>query len=102
MSLIITSFVLSCLDPIKPPSSGEAVSSLCNYHMEHSSKSFRNLRFTLDYASVISKVSRVIGDSRAFYFFIIHSTNLYLNALLNFFVRTMHGLIDHFTSVLWT
>ena len=102
MSLIIISFLSACLDPIKPPSSGEAVSSLCNYHMEHSSKSFRTLRFTLDYASVISKVSRDIGNSRTFEFFIIYSTNLYLNALLNVFVRTMHGLIDHFTSVLWT
>ena len=29
VSLITTSFVSKCLDPSKPPSSGEAMSSLC-------------------------------------------------------------------------
>ena len=48
---------------------------------------------------MISKVSHAIGDSRTFEFFVIHSTNVYLNALQTFFVRTMHGLIDHFIAV---
>ena len=80
MSLIITLFVLSCLAPSKLPSSGEAMISLCNCHMEHSSKNFGTLRLTLDSAYVIGKVSRTIGDSCKFEFFIIHSTNFYLNA----------------------
>ena len=46
------------MDTIKPSSSGELVSSLCNYCMEHSSKVFGTLCFTLDSASVISKVSQ--------------------------------------------
>ena len=100
--LIIKSFVSACLAPSKPPSYGEAMISLCNCRMENSSKSFGALYFTLDSASIISKVSRAIGDSRTFEFFIIRSTNLCLNALLTFFVRTMHGLIDHFPFVLWT
>ena len=69
VSLIITSFVSACLDPSKLPSSGEAMTSLWNYHMENSSKSFVTFRFTPDSASVISKVSRAIGDSRTFDFF---------------------------------
>ena len=62
---------------------------------------FGNLHFTLDYASLTSKVSQALGDSLTFVFLIIHSTNFYLNDSLTFFVRTMHGLADHFTSVLW-
>ena len=62
MSLIITTVVMACLDPGKPPSSGEAMRSLCNCCMEHYSKSFGTLRFNLESASEISKVSRVIGD----------------------------------------
>ena len=46
--------------------------------------------------------SQDIGDSRTFEFFIIQSTNFCLNAVLTFFVRKMNGLVDHFTSVLWT
>ena len=57
-----TTFVMACLDPTKPPASGEATSSLCNYRMEHPNKSFGNRCFTLVSASAISKVSRVIGD----------------------------------------
>ena len=102
VSLIITSCVMACLDPSKPPSSGEAMSSLYNYLMEHSSMSFGTLRFTSDSASVISKVSRAIGCSSTFEFFIIHSTNFCLSALLIVFFQTMHVLIYHFTSVLWT
>ena len=101
VSLIITSIVPSCLAPSKPPSYGEAMSSLCNCHVEHSSKSFGTLRFNPYSASVIIKVSRAIGDSCTFEFFIIRSTNLCLNALPTFFVHRMHGLIDHFTSLLW-
>ena len=102
VSLIMTSFVSACLDPSKPQSSGEAMISLYNCHMEHSSKSFFTLCFTPDSASVISKVSRAIGESRTFKIFIIHWTNFYLNAVLTVFVRIMHGLRDHFTSLLWT
>ena len=102
LSLIITSFVSSCLAPIKPPSSGEAMSSFCKCHIKHSSKSFGTLRFTLHSTYVISKVSRAIGDSRKFYFFIVHSTNFCLDALLTCFVRKIHGLIYHVTAVLWT
>ena len=83
VSLIITSFVLACMAPSKPPSSGETMSSLCYCCMEHFSKSFGTICFTQDYTSVISKVSRAIGDSRTFEYFIIHSSNFYLNALLN-------------------
>ena len=72
LSLIITSFVLAFLDPSKPSSYGETMSSLCNCHMEHSNKSFGTLRFTLDSVSVISKTSRSIGDSRTFEFFKNH------------------------------
>ena len=50
-------------------------------------------------ASAISKVSRVIGNWCTFEFFIIQSTISCLNALLTFFVLTIHGLIDHFTDV---
>ena len=102
VSLIITSFVSACPAPSKPPSSGEIMSSLCNCCMEYFSKGFGTLRFTLDSASVVSKLSRAIGDWRTFEFFIVHWTNFCLNALLSFFVRTMHGLIEHFISVLWT
>ena len=101
MLIIITSFVSACLVPSKPPSSGETMSSLCNCHMEHSSKSFGTLCFTTDSVSMISKVSQTIGDSRTFGFFIIHSTNFSLNASLICFVQKMHGLTDHFTSVVW-
>ena len=101
LSLIITWFVSVCMVPSKPPLSGEDMRSLCNCRTENSSESFGTFRFTPDFASVISKLSRAIGDSRTFEFFIIHSTNLCLNALITFFFWTMHGLIDHFTSVLW-
>ena len=87
VSLIITSFVLACLDPSKPPSSGETMISLCNYRMEHSSNSFGSLRFTPDSASVVSKVSRAIGDSCTFEFFVIPSTNFCINALLTCFLN---------------
>ena len=90
VSLIITSFVSVCLAPSKPPSLGEAMRSLWNYRMEHSRKSFGTLCFTLDSASMISKLSRAIGDSRTFDFLIMPSTNFCLNALLTFFVRTMY------------
>ena len=102
VSLIITSFVSACLDTSKPPSSGEAMISLCNCRMKHYSKSSGTIHFTLDSSSVISKVSHDIGDSRTFECFIIHSTYFCVNALLNCFSRTMHGLIDHFNSVFWT
>ena len=85
VSLIITSFVSACLAPSKPPSSGEAMSSLCNCCMEHSSKSFGTLRFTPYSASVISKLSWAIVDSCTFEFFVIQSTNFCLNVLLTFF-----------------
>ena len=78
------------------------MSSLCNCHMEHSSKIFGTLRFTLESASAISKVSRVIGDWRTLEFFIIQSTISFLNALLIFLVLAMRGLIDHFTDVFLT
>ena len=102
VSLIIISFVSAFLDPSKPPLSGEVTSSLCNFCMEHYSNSFGTLHFTPDSASVISKVSRAVGDSRTFEFFIIQSTNFSINSLLTCFVQTMHGLIDHFTAALWT
>ena len=101
VSLIITSFILACLDPSEPPSSGEVMSSLWNCRVKHSSKSFGTLRFTPDSTSVIGKLSFAIGDSLTFEFFSIHWNNFCLNALLTFF-RKMHGLINHFTSVLWT
>ena len=66
VSLIITSFALACLAPTKPPPSDEAMIPLRNCHMEHSSKIFATLRFTPDSASVISKVSWYIVDSRTF------------------------------------
>ena len=66
VSLIITSFVSACMDPNEPPSPSEAMSSLCNCRMENSSKGFVTFHFTRDYASVISKVSQAIGDSRTF------------------------------------
>ena len=47
-------------------------------------------------------MSQVIGNWRTFKIFIIQSTNSCLNALLNFFVLTMHGFIDHFTAVFLT
>ena len=72
VSLLITSFILAYMDPSKPPSSGEAMRLLCNYRMEYSSKSFGTLRFTLYSASMISKVSHAIRDSRTFKIFIIH------------------------------
>ena len=84
MLLNIKSFVLVCLDPSKPPSSGEAMISLCNYCMENSSKSFGTIRFTPDSAYMISKVSQAIGDSHTFEFFIDHSSNLCLNDLVTF------------------
>ena len=102
VSLIITLFKSACLDPSKTPSSGEAIISLCNYRMEHSSKCFGTLTFTLEYAYEISKVSQVIGEWCTFEFFIIQSTIFCLNALLTFFVQTMHGLIDHFNAVFLT
>ena len=77
------------------------MTSLCNCCMEHSSKSFGTLCFTPDSASIISKVSRSVGDSRTFEFFIIQSTNFCLNDLLKFSFQKMHGLTDHFTSVCW-
>ena len=64
--------------------------------MEHSRKSFGTFRFTPDTVSMISKLSRDIGDSCTFEFFII----LCLNDLLTFFVLTMNVLTDHLTSVL--
>ena len=76
--------------------------SLCNFCMEHSSNSFGTIRFNPDSASVPSKVSRAIGKSRTFEFFIIHPTNFCLNALPPFLIWTMYGLINHFTSVLCT
>ena len=69
--------------------------------MEHSSKSFGILHFTPDSASVISRLWRAIGDSRTFKIFIIYSSISCLNAYINFFVWTLHGLIDHFISILW-
>ena len=68
VSLIIISFLSECLDPSKPPSSGESMSSLGNCRMEYSRKGLGTLCFTLDSAFVISKVSRAIGDSRTFHF----------------------------------
>ena len=93
---------MACLAPTKPTSSGEAMSSLCNCRMEHYNKSLGTLRFSLVSASAISKVSRVIGDSRTFEFFIIQSTVSFLNALQIVLVLTMRGLIDHFTDVFLT
>ena len=78
------------------------MSSLCKCCMEHSSKSFGNLCFSPDSSYVISKVSQAIGDSCTFEMFIIQSTSFCLNALLTFFVQTMHGLIEHVTYVLCT
>ena len=88
--------------PNKPPSSGEAMSSLCNYRMAQYNKSCGTLRFTLVSASARSKVSLVIGDWRTIEFFIIQSTISCLNALLIFLVLTMRVLMDHFTDVLLT
>ena len=85
VSLIITSLASACLDLSKPPSSGEAMSLLCHCRMKHSSKSFGTFCFTPDYSSVISKVSRAIGDSSTFEYFILNSSNFCLNALLTFF-----------------
>ena len=51
---------MACMAPTKPPSSGEAMSSLCNCRMEHSNKSFGTLRLTLVSASAISKVSKLL------------------------------------------
>ena len=90
------------MDSSKPQSYGEAMSSLCNCRMKHYSRSYRTLCFTPDSTSVISEVSRAIEDSCTFEFLIIHSNDFYLNALVTFFLQAMHGLIDHFTSLLWT